>query len=289
MRRYLFRSALVIGALICTACSSSLQAEPPGADFSRLRALYVRKLSADGRGLERMISDRLSRMGFQSSFGDSETPPSPVDGIVTYQDEWTWDITMYMSQLNIQIRDGQNRKVLAGQAMHTSVVRRSPEEMVEEVLAEIFTVTKLEAMIASPTSPVHTSESEVVVSAIGGRETSAMATRQISNQNFAQAIRQSLEQSKLFVRKALNEELPKYRLRAETRLNQSMSGGAMTVSMDVNYTLIKEPKEVVWKKAISSTYASDASVDVIRLRLGTEGAARNNIQQAIEEISKLKL
>jgi len=140
MRRSLFYSALVIAVLTCAACSSSLQAtKSPGADLSQLKTLYVQRLPADTRGVERLISDQLNRMGFQSGYGDSETPPSPGDGIVTYQDKWMWDITMYMLQLNVQIRDAQNRMVLtAGHAMYTSLVRRSPEEMVEEVLTEIF-------------------------------------------------------------------------------------------------------------------------------------------------------
>jgi hypothetical protein len=50
-----------------------------------------------------------------------------------------WDITMYMLQLSIQIRDGKDRTVLAtGQSLRPSLVRKSPEGMVEEVLGEIF-------------------------------------------------------------------------------------------------------------------------------------------------------
>ncbi|HEU4683534.1 MAG TPA: hypothetical protein VFS39_03420 [Nitrospira sp.] len=140
MKRSLLPSALVVAALLGTACSSSLHAtKSPGADLSRLKTLYVQRLPPDTRGIERLISDQLNRMGFQSGYGDSEIPPSPVDGIVSYQDKWMWDITMYMLQIDVQIRDPQNRMVLtAGHAMHTSLVRRSPEEMVEEVLTEIF-------------------------------------------------------------------------------------------------------------------------------------------------------
>lgn len=126
--------------LLCTACVSNLQAKRvPGADLSQLRTFYVQKLAADGRGVERLIADRLNLMGFRATYGQAETPSAPVDAIVTYQDKWMWDITMYMLQLDIQIRDPQTRMLLAnGQAMHTSLIRKTPEGMVEEVLTEVF-------------------------------------------------------------------------------------------------------------------------------------------------------
>jgi len=131
---------LVPVLLTLTACAESLTAKRmPGADLSPLKTVYVQKLLADERGIDLLIANQLTRMGFIAMNGASETSPSPADAIVTYQDRWRWDITMYMSQLNVQIRDGQTRMRLAtGQAVHTSLVRKSPEEMVVDVLTEIF-------------------------------------------------------------------------------------------------------------------------------------------------------
>ena len=50
-----------------------------------------------------------------------------------------WDITMYMLELNIEIRHPRTDYVLAtGRSFRTSLARKSPEEMVEEVIGEIF-------------------------------------------------------------------------------------------------------------------------------------------------------
>lgn len=126
--------------LLATGCSSTLQAKKmPGTDLSKLKTFYVQKLAEDGRGIEQLIARRLTHMGFTAASGASETPSSPVDTIVTYQDKWMWDITMYMIQLSVQLRDPQSRMVLAtGDSMRTSLVRKDPEGMVDEVLAEIF-------------------------------------------------------------------------------------------------------------------------------------------------------
>jgi len=126
--------------LFSTGCSSTLEAKrAPGTDLSILKTFYVQKLPADGRGIEQLIADRLNLMSFRAVSGANETPSSPVDAIVTYQDKWMWDITMYMLQLSIQLREPQSRMVLAtGQSMRTSLVRKDPEGMVDEVLTEIF-------------------------------------------------------------------------------------------------------------------------------------------------------
>jgi len=127
-------------ALLAGCASTSLQSETmPGVSLGSLHSFYVRKLPQDQRGIERLISDRLNTLGKSSTYGSDPTPPKPVDAVVTYQDRWMWDITMYMLELNIQFRDPKNEVQLAsGHSMRTSLVRRSPEEMVEEVLGRML-------------------------------------------------------------------------------------------------------------------------------------------------------
>jgi hypothetical protein len=126
--------------LLAMGCSSTLEAKKmPGTDLSKLKTFYVQKLPADGRGIEQLIAQRLTQMGFTATSGASDTPSSPVDATVTYQDKWMWDITMYMIELSIQMRDPQSHMVLAtGHSIRTSLIRKDPEGMVDEVLTEIF-------------------------------------------------------------------------------------------------------------------------------------------------------
>ncbi|WP_346287730.1 hypothetical protein [Zoogloea sp.] len=66
-------------------------------------------------------------------------PPPGVDGIVTYVEKWMWDITMYMLELTVVIRDPQSDFPLAtGNSYHTSLTRKSPREMVDEVIGNIY-------------------------------------------------------------------------------------------------------------------------------------------------------
>ncbi len=67
----------------------------------------------------------------------------------------------------------------------------------------------------------------------------------------------------------------------------------MTASMEISYALARtSPKGILWEKKISTSHTagmSDALISIARLQIATEGAARQNIEQAIQEISKLQL
>jgi hypothetical protein len=134
----LIKPLLLLGCLVVlSGCASTNFSKSPQADLSKLETFFVQKLPADGRGIERLISDQLNTMGYESSYGNEV--PEGVDAVVTYQDKWMWDITMYMLQLNVQVRDGSTLSVLAsGQSYRPSLQRKSPEGMVEEVLTQLL-------------------------------------------------------------------------------------------------------------------------------------------------------
>ena len=113
----------------------------PSADLVGLETFYVAKFGPDNRGIEAMIAAELNAMGKTATSGVDPKPPSPVDAVVTYEDKWMWDITMYMLELSIDLRDPEtNYKFATGRSYRTSLARKSPEEMVAEVLGEIFGV-----------------------------------------------------------------------------------------------------------------------------------------------------
>ena len=127
--------ALLCLTVLLPGCATNNVARAPGADVHKLKTFYVARLPADERGIEKIISAALTARGYQCSFGDAQTPPAPVDAIVTYQDRWMWDITMYMIKLNLQLRDGASGAVLANsEVMRPSLQRKSPEGMVNEAL-----------------------------------------------------------------------------------------------------------------------------------------------------------
>lgn len=129
---------LVISLVGCAKTLVQADADP-SFDPKNFDTMYVRKLPADDRGIERIIARQLNEFGFEATHGASHTPPDPVDAVVTYQDRWMWDITMYMLELDIQIRHPKTDYIIAaGHSYRTSLVRKSPHYMVDEVLRQIF-------------------------------------------------------------------------------------------------------------------------------------------------------
>jgi hypothetical protein len=132
---------LLLFSMLFSGCSKVvLKADSdPNTDLSGIKSFYVRKLPADGRGIEAKIASQLNKFGYQATSGENEQPPLPVDAIVSYTDRWMWDITMYMLELNIQFRDSETDYVFAsGNSYRTSLARKPPEYMIEEVLRKML-------------------------------------------------------------------------------------------------------------------------------------------------------
>lgn len=141
MRCLLKSSLLLLLLLAISGCAKVVikSDADPSVDLSALNTFYVQKFAADQRGLEKIIADKLNVMGFQATSGGGAVPPAPVDALVTYKDRWMWDLTNYMLEINIEFRNPETNFMFAsGRSYRTSLARKSPEGMIEEVLRDLF-------------------------------------------------------------------------------------------------------------------------------------------------------
>jgi hypothetical protein len=130
-------AALVLLLLTGCAVNRATATVDHTAHLAGITTVHVVQLEKDERGVNRLIADRLNTMGFNAT--TSLTKTADTDAIVTYADKWMWDITMYMIELTVVVRDPKNDFALAtGNSLHTSLTRKSPVEMVDEVTANIF-------------------------------------------------------------------------------------------------------------------------------------------------------
>jgi len=148
------------------------------------------------------------------------------------------------------------------------------------------------AMVATPATSVHRIGADVAVAVSGGSTTSSMGASQISDDAFAQALRDSIEKSALFAK--VSASGARYKLTAFIgKVDQPLMGFSLTVKMEVSYSLADtQSNKTVWNQDIKSEYTaktSEAFAAVKRLRLANEGAARENIQQAIAAMAALSL
>jgi hypothetical protein len=134
-------SVVLLALSLLPGCASNRATASltPGTDLARISTLYVVKSPEDERDINELIKASLARRGYAVTTGADRKPDTKVDALVTYADKWFWDITMYMLELTIVLRDpATNFPLATGNSFHSSLTRKSKEEMVEEVLDNIF-------------------------------------------------------------------------------------------------------------------------------------------------------
>jgi hypothetical protein len=141
MKRIVTTLSVAMFVLMTSGCVvTNLSSEiDPNTDMDSLKTFYVVRQPNDRRGIEKMISDELQSYGLTSNYGEAADAPSIVDSTVTYVDKWMWDLTNYLIELTIDIRHPETQyKMASGISYRTSLARKSPEEMVKEVLGDIY-------------------------------------------------------------------------------------------------------------------------------------------------------
>jgi len=132
-------AAIAFISLMTSGCVNVAQSKVnPTTQLSALKTMYVQHYESDNSGVNEEIAEHLRSKGVVVTTG-AGTPPPGIDALVTYEDHWRWDITMYMLKLNVTIRDPNTEYVLAsGDSLHTSLTRKSQTEMVTEVIDNIY-------------------------------------------------------------------------------------------------------------------------------------------------------
>lgn len=114
----------------------------PKTNLLALKSMHVKKNPSDDSNINILIADKLRSKGITVTT-EPEVSSSNIDATVTYIDKWMWDITMYLLELTITIRDPKTDFPLAtGNSYHTSLTRLSPKEMVDEVINNIYKGTQ---------------------------------------------------------------------------------------------------------------------------------------------------
>jgi hypothetical protein len=160
-------------------------------------------------------------------------------------------------------------------------------------MAGCATQTKHEAMVATGFAVAKKSPQTVSVNVLGGKETEGIGKPQISDAEFTRALVDSINASKVFST-VVPGPAGNYLLTVQMfDLTQPTFGLTYVVKMEAGWTLKRaDTGKAVWQESIASQHTAttaDAFVAVERLRIATEGAARNNIAAGLAKISQLDL
>jgi hypothetical protein len=142
MKRFIFLAALIISVTTLTGCANRATAKvDEGTDLRAIKTMHVVKIPEETSGISTLIADDLRRRGYSVTEGTDK--PNDVSAIVTYVDRWMWDITMYLLELTVTIREPKTDfPVATGNSLHGSLTRMSPKEMVDEIMGNIFKEVK---------------------------------------------------------------------------------------------------------------------------------------------------
>jgi hypothetical protein len=134
---------LLLSSLLITGCCRQMDRATssltPGADLSRVKNIYLIPRVDDNENYL-VIQKNLERRGYLVTVGHELPLPYKTDVVVDYLDKWMWDITPFVLELTITIRNPtSNFPMAVGNSYHPRPFnRRSMEEMTEEVLTNIF-------------------------------------------------------------------------------------------------------------------------------------------------------
>ena len=96
-----------------TACANRQSVTvAPSTNMSALKNIYVVHQPKDKDQINVLIADNLRMRGVTATTGDGPAPAN-VDAVITYIDKWMWDITMYLLQLTVTVREPKVRDVRA--------------------------------------------------------------------------------------------------------------------------------------------------------------------------------
>ena len=142
MRKRIIAAACVLVALAGTTGCAVNRAEATlmaDADLSKVKTLYIVHSDASKHDVDMSLKTAFEKRGYVVTTGPAHPLPYTQDAVVTYIDKWMWDMTMYMIELTVTVRSPSNEFPLAtAHSMHTSLTRKSQDEMADEVAANVI-------------------------------------------------------------------------------------------------------------------------------------------------------
>ncbi|MDP1580789.1 MAG: hypothetical protein Q8M02_10945 [Candidatus Didemnitutus sp.] len=137
MRR-LFLLVGLVAALFAGGCA---QLDRTGtANLADYRRVFVEQRLNDNLGIHRALVAELRQLGYAAESGPSTMMPDDTELILTYDARETWDFRPYLIELQAAVRPAQdyNRILVTSRYFRPGVTKKSPEQMVHELLKSLF-------------------------------------------------------------------------------------------------------------------------------------------------------
>jgi hypothetical protein len=122
--------------LLLASCTHVSTDVDHSVNFRKLDHIFVEHRLSDGRGMDQLIADELQKLGYDASAGPLTMMPDNTEAIIAYQDEWNFDFTTYLLELDIAVRDAHTGQQMAVSRINEpSIFGNNPVKMVDAALS----------------------------------------------------------------------------------------------------------------------------------------------------------
>jgi hypothetical protein len=129
-------------SLLVAGCSSYTAMVQPGPDLTHYRELFVKENLDDNRGIAARIATSLREHGYKATSGPLTMLPPSADGIVDFQDQWSWDFTTHLVAMDIHLSDAHNSAPIAMSRFSGSTSTASLDDAIDNSVDKIDKMIK---------------------------------------------------------------------------------------------------------------------------------------------------
>jgi hypothetical protein len=133
-------SLLLALACLLAGCAGTVTARrAPNADLAALHTIFVERRLNDNHRFDEMIVGELRALGYQADSGPLTMMEPETDATVTYQDQWTDDLSSHLIAFSLTLTDARHhRQIGEGRYLRPSLTHMSPADMVHQTIEKLF-------------------------------------------------------------------------------------------------------------------------------------------------------
>ena len=130
---------LLAAVLLCGGCASFDTEAPRGGGLAGVQRFFVVSNLNDNHAFDQRIAAALKARGFVAEAGPLTMMPGDTQAIVTFQDQWGWDLGEHLVYLRIAVRKPESSENLAGATFSARIpLKEAPAETVGRLVTRLF-------------------------------------------------------------------------------------------------------------------------------------------------------
>ena len=129
---------LLASALLLGGCSSIETDAARGTGLAKTQRFFVVSNLNDNHALDQRIVTALQARGLTAAAGPRTMMPDDTQGVVVYQDHWSWDFGEHLAYLRLAMHKPESNEVLAAATFSARIPSKDAPAVVAQLVARLF-------------------------------------------------------------------------------------------------------------------------------------------------------